>query len=65
MNKKLKTFLILSLVLLLFLLPLMSALSQVEALKGGKSGFIILGIFLLFCIIYWIVMLGLIKKGKK
>ena len=64
MSKNLKRFLILSLVLILFLLPIGQALSKIEALQGGKGGLIAVGVFVLFSITYWIVMLILTRKKK-
>ena len=64
MSKNLKIFLILSLVLILFLLPIGQALSKIEALQGGKGGLIAVGVFVLFSITYWIVMLILTRKKK-
>lgn len=64
MSKNLKRFLILSLVLILFLLPIGQALSKIEALQGGKGGLIVVGVFVLFSITYWIVMLILTRKKK-
>ena len=64
MNKNLKVFLVLSVVLILFLLPIGQVLSNIEALQGGKGGLICVGVLALFCIIYWIVMLILASKKK-
>lgn len=46
MKNNLKKYIILMLVLILFLLPIMQVLSNIEALKGGKAGLIVLGIIL-------------------
>lgn len=64
MNKNLKRYLILGLVLILFLLPIGQVLSKIEALQGGKGGLIAIGVFILFSIIYWIIMLILTSKKK-
>lgn len=65
MKNNLKKYIILMLVLILFLLPIMQVLSNIEALKGGKAGLIVLGIICLFSIIYWIIMIILVRKGDK
>ena len=64
MNKNLKVFLVLSVVLILFLLPIGQVLLNIEALQVGKGGLICVGVLALFCIIYWIVMLILASKKK-
>lgn len=64
MNKKVRNYIVLALVLILFLTPIASVLSSVEALQGGKAGLIAVGSFVLFSIIYWIVMIILMNKKK-
>lgn len=59
-----KRFVLLSLALILFLLPIGHALSQVKELQGGLWGWITIGIFLLITAAYWIYMLIVIKKSN-
>lgn len=64
--KKIRNYIVLALVLVLFLTPIVSVLSNIDTLKGGKAGLIVVGSIVLFSIIYWIVMIILMnrKKGK-
>lgn len=66
MKHKGRTFLILTIVLVLFLVPLGMILTKVKAFQGTMQGWIILTILLAIAFIYYLIMNYIIfHRGKK
>ncbi len=66
MSHKGRTYFILTLVLLLFLIPTASILSQIDAFKGTMQGWIILAILFGISLIYYLIMTYIIfYRGKR
>lgn len=63
--KKIKVYIVLCLVLLLILLPLMYIFANLTAFQGTSLGIIALVIFGVISVIYWVIMLIIIKKKDK
>ena len=61
----LKRFLLLSLAILMFLLPIWQGLKGEKNLPNGTAELIVIGIFVLLSAAYWIYMIIYNKKANK